>query len=274
MQSKSSTSLAIISILAIMIVFFIGVSNVEDSPQRRPFPTEGADNKEVVKVNEMGENGENPKILAENAAIEMSSSSKINFVETPDSRDTQPKITEITPETSNQNTSTTASDGEKIDSAATPENFLVKNVSSELLMKAGFNNVVVKPRPFNGRLFDRFDLDMLSYLNIVEKSVIQIIDGNETEVLRVYEFDFSDDAGAQEIYDFLKAKIKDELGVTINETNQFGLSSFYVNFNSNSEKAFLVVKTRTNVYALSYPKAKINNINYFDLVSNLLKELI
>lgn len=255
--------MAIISILAILIVFFIGVSNVEDSPQRKPFPTEGADNKQIVNESKAdAANTDRQESKQNEAAIEMSSSSQIKIVETPDSRDTQPKISART------------SADEKVDSAPTPENFLVKNVNNELLMKAGFNNVVIKPRPFNSRLFDRFDLSMLSYLNIVEKSVILLAGGDEKEIMRVYEFDFSDDAGAQEIYDFLKAKIKDELGVTINETNQFGLSSFYINFNGPQENAFLVVKTRTNVYALSYPKAKVNETNYFELVSALLKELI
>lgn len=242
MQSKSSTSLAITSILAILIVFFIVVSNVEEAPQRKAFPTEGA-----VKI--VNSAGSGPSGTAQNAHID----EKLKLV---------------------KETLTKEPPGEKIDSAVTDENFLVKNISSEILSKSGFKNIVVKPRPFNGMLFDQFDLAMLSYLNIIEKRVINLNDGNETEVLRAYEFDFSDDLGAQEIYDFLKAKIKDKLGVTINQTNQFGLSSFYINFNTPLENVFLVVKTRTNVYALSYPKAKLNEISYFDLVSNLLKELI
>jgi|GEM_PF-7012712 len=246
MQSKSSTSLAITSILAILIVFFIVVSNVEEAPQRKAFPTEGA-----VKVEDTaGSVAETEKpSTAQDAPVDEKLKS---------TNETLPKDLPK----------------EKVDSAVTDENFLVKNISSEILAKSGFKNIVVKPRPFNGMLFDQFDLAMLSYLNIIEKRVINLNDGNEIEVLRAYEFDFSDDLGAQEIYDFLKAKIKDKLGVTINQTNQFGLSSFYINFNSTLENVFLVVKTRTNVYALSYPKVKLNEISYFDLVSNLLKELI
>ena len=115
---------------------------------------------------------------------------------------------------------------------------------------------------------------MLSYLDIVEKKVVQLNDGNEIEALRVYEFNFSDSIGSQEIYDFLKAKIKDELGVTVNESNQFGLQSFYINFHEPKDQAFLVVKTRSNVYALSYPKATAGDKTYFELVSKLLTELI
>jgi hypothetical protein len=222
-----------------LIVFFIVVSNVEEAPQRKAFPTEGA-----VKIADTA----GVKAEIKNAVVD----------ELPAGKESLPK----------------EKSAEKVDSAVTDENFLVKNISSEILTKSGFKNIVVKPRPFNGMLFDQFDLAMLSYLNIVEKSVIYLDDGNETEVLKAYEFDFSDDLGAQEIYDFLKAKIKDKLGVTINQTNQFGLSSFYINFNTPLENVFLVVKTRTNVYALSYPKAKLNEISYFDLVSNLLKELI
>ena len=264
MQSKSSTSLAIISILAIIIVFFIGVSNVEDAPTRKPFPTQGAELKETSseEILKLDSNAatvsktDEAKPLTQQPALQMSSSDKIEF------QPPQLPAVEI-----QRNETTPPNKVDKIE-------LLVKNINSEALTLAGFTSFVIKPQPFTGKLFDQFDLSMLSYLTIVDKTITENHNGNDATVLRAYEFGLSDKDQNQEVYDFLKAKIKDELGVTINETNQFGMSSFYINFNQPKEDAFLVVKTRTNVYALSYPKVKDGEKSYFNLVSKLFSELI
>lgn len=243
-----------ISILAITIVFFIAVSNVEDAPLRKPFPTQGADSAKVLQksaiVAEDDSESKTPDTTKTTASLVISNSDKIDIVNT--------TISEATPEEKPSNTT----------------DLLVKNVNSEALTMAGLKNFVVKPQPFNGKLFDQFDLSMLSYLNIIDKNVIVAVDGNEKSVLRIYEFELPEKSQNQEVYDFLRAKLKDELEVKVNETNQFGLSSFFINFNEPKDDAFLVVKTRTNVYALSYPKAKGSDKSSQELVSKLLLELI
>lgn len=257
MHSKSSTSLAIISILAILIVFFIGVSNVEDAPQRRPFPSQGAVDKVTKQTVKTEVNsGQDVATALVQPALQMTNSNKIEFQAPPLPTKTAEKAVAAAP-----------TPADKIE-------LLVKNINSESLSLAGFKNFVVKPQPFSGKLFDQFDLSMLAYLTIVDKTVTENSNGNEMVVLRAYEFGLSDKYQNQEVYDFLKAKIKDELGVSINETNQFGMSSFYINFNQAKDNVFLVVKTRTNVYALSYPKVKNGENSYFDLVSKLFSELI
>ncbi len=254
MHSKSSTALALISILSILIVLFIALSNVEDSPVRKPFPSAGADETEEQEpVETVG-------------AFDQDTSVEIVTAESKQEN----KLTDLVNNLVSDNIPDPTTD--ETDPAETE--LLTRNISNELLDKAGYRDFIVKPRPFDGQLFGLFDLNMLSYLDIVDKKITRIIDGNEVPVLRVYEFNFTDDASTQEIYDFLRAKIKDELGVTINETNQFGLSSFYINFQVPKDQAFLVVKTRTNVYALSYPKAKDGDLTYFELTSKLLSELI
>ena len=242
MNDKSSTSLAIISVLTILIVLFIAISNVEDAPVRRPFPTMGAESaiedKAVAQI-----------VPAFKSANQDTDSFETNFPEFVDS---------ITPEVS--------------ESAASGS--LNLGINSQLLTKSGLSNFIIKPRPFDGILFDEFEVSMLSYLDILDKRIVQIKDGNEREVLRVYQFNFEDTDGVQEIYNFLKADLKDELGVTLNETNQFGMGSFFINLEPSKDIAFLVVKTKTNVYALSYPKANEDGNDYFSLVSKLLAELI
>ncbi len=264
MQSKSSTSLAITSILAILIVFFIAISDVENSPQRKPFPTEGAKAPETTEEEKSAS-----KIDAGNAS-------------TQDSADTA-----NSGKTDGQDaTILTGSDLKSEDDTKAPplpaspatgtgdSKDMPKNISSESLLRAGFTNIVIKPIPFTGQIFDQFDLSVLADLDIVEKQVVRLHEGNEVQVLRAYEFNFADEQSTAEIYDFLKAKFKDSLGVTINQTNQFGLGSFYINFGEPREQAFLVVKTRNNVYALSYPKAKVNGVDYFQPVSRLLEGLL
>ncbi len=236
-----------ISILAILIVFFIGVSNVENAPARKPFPTEGASN---------------ANLNTDESANDQQNADKTEDTLTSPATTEKPQIEVAKPALPSTAPSNLYGD------------LVVKNINSEALMKAGFSSFVIKPKPFNGKLFDRFDLSMLSYLNIVEKEVLENNEGNQRQVLLAVEFELTDKSQNQEVYDYLKAKIKDELGASVNETNQFGLSSFFINFNEPTDQAFLVVKTRTNVYALSYPKAKNGDKNYFDSVSKLLLELI
>jgi hypothetical protein len=280
MYSKSSTALAMISILSILIVLFIAISNVEDAPIRKPFP--GVEAEQQINAGNDFDSGQTGQIGEDTGArSDEAADAEITVTKTPAGNLLQTLdnfSNKLNPENgSGQNQkSGTTEEAVAASSASTDKSnaLLSRNITNEVLNKAGYRDFVVKPRPFDGMLFDRFDISMLSYLDIVDKKVIQLQDGNEVEVLWAYEFNFSDGAGAQEIYDFLKAKLKDELGVTVNETNQFGLSSFYVNFQEQQEHAFLVVKTRTNVYALSYPKAKDGNVSYFVLTSNLLSELL
>jgi hypothetical protein len=278
MHDKSSTSLAIISVLSIVIVLFIAISNVEEAPVRKPFSTSQAGSGAA-------NSGQAERILPpfieqkidqttdpDNFAIKFP-----DFVEGVMGGQTQtetpleahqaeeqlpvPELEPLAVEISPEN-------------RAAPEGGLTGGINSEELTRAGYSDFVIKPRPFNGLLFDQFDVSMLSYLDVVDKRVLQMENGFENEVLHVYQFSFSESDGAREIYDYLKTDLKDELGVKLNETNQFGLGSFYVNFETPRDSVFLVVKTKYNVYALSYPKDDEDGDGNFKLVSSLLSELI
>lgn len=273
--------MALISVLSIMIVLFIAVSNVEEAPIRRPFPTQGAefgdnmDKKESVfsRYNSSGDKDQDTAADFEGnfsnfvEKVEDSNGSdhdspEIEFGNTVFDIDTQFEIAD--PDTGN--VVKPISTGRSGD--------LALGINSELLDKAGFRNFFIKPRPFDGLLFESFDVSMLTYLNVLDRKIIQLIDGNEVEILRIYEFNLNDVDASDEIYTYLKTSLKDQLGVSVNETNQFGMGSFFINHQVPRNNAFLVVKTRGNVYALSYPKTDEGNINYFELVSNLFSELI
>lgn len=242
MQNKSSTSLAIISVLAIFGVLVIAINGSEEGAIRKPFAN---------KTNEIVKNSskESPKKNEPETNIEYDGNSvKVEKKE----------ITEMVAETPVRN----------IDS------FDQKQINYANLKTAGLNNFVVKPKPFKGTLFDQFDLSVLNGLDVVEKSVVLNLNGQEKEVITAYEFNFKDKESVGEIYSFLKSSIKGELGTTINETNKYGLASFYINFSEPVENAFLVVKMPENVYALSYPRVVTDGINFQEIISKLLEGLI
>ena len=71
---------------------------------------------------------------------------------------------------------------------------------------------------------------------------------------------------------YLFYKYNNSFGVKVNETNDFGLSSFYANFTPPKENVFLVVKYPDSVYALSYPKSEKEDLGlkYHDIIRKLL----
>lgn len=282
MYSKSSTFLALTSILAILAVLSIAITDMESAAVRKPFPNSGKDsadgNSQIALPNgwdSLTGQKSSSEISSENKSSNIVISENLPPVNLND--DGLPPSSAPNKDSIEQSDSKVVVETPVVVERTAPvasTDLLVKNVNDESLRIAGFTDFVIKPRPFDGKLFDLFDISMLGPLEIVEKNVIENRNGNEANVLKVYEFGLGDKDTTQEVYDYLKAKIKSELGTTVNENNQFGLSSFYINFGAPDDNAFLVVKTRSNVYALSYPKAKYGNKDYFVLVSALLKELI
>lgn len=241
MQNQSSTSLAIVSILAIFGVLIIAINGSEEVAIRKPFAGKVT---QSVQINK-----ESDKVAEIDTSIEYDGKAvKLEKIE-------KPLIETKTPMES-------------------LESFDQKQINYANLKAAGLNDFVVKPKPFNGTLFDQFDLSVLNGLDVVEKSIILNIDGQEKELITAYEFNFKDKESVGEIYSFLKSSIKSELGTTVNETNKYGLASFYINFSEPVENAFLVVKMPENVYALSYPRVVTDGINFQEIISKLLEGLI
>ena len=291
MQSKSSTFLATVSILAIITVLFMAIVDVEDGPVRKTFgdsdsgkeksggeflkqkynqstlpSTEQAKAPPVTETKPTTDE----QIIAETTAISADEKAYFeqNFKgidETLLKNGTQSGQLEF------GSTSVEVKQPMKIDNnKAIPTD---KNVTSELLTQVGYSDFVIRPKPYSGIIFDQFDLSGLSGIKGIEKQIIENRDGNDLEILRIYEFNQETQDANGQFYDYLRNKLKGELGLTINESNQFGLASFYINFSAPKDNAFLVVKTRLNVYALSYPKADKDGKSYFELIKKLLSEL-
>jgi hypothetical protein len=144
--------------------------------------------------------------------------------------------------------------------------------STERLRAAGFSDVIIQKKPFDGTLFGNLELKSLLSFNPDYLLIFSNAAGSKTKIFEIYSFTNIEKELAGEIYDLIKYKYDGSLGVLVNESNQFGLSSFYLNFTPPSENVFLVVKFPDSVYALSYPRSEDQSLGvvYQEIVKKLL----
>lgn len=124
-------------------------------------------------------------------------------------------------------------------------------ISFGLIGLSGFQNVTLQRVPFNGILFERVDLREFQSVEVVHQNLLQ---DNKEKIAMMYEFHGDSDLLANEIFGYIKDKAQSGLNVGINETDDYGDGSFYVNYTDVPDRAFLVVKIRESVYALTYEK--------------------
>ncbi|MCA9373837.1 hypothetical protein KC725_01615 [Candidatus Peregrinibacteria bacterium] len=142
-------------------------------------------------------------------------------------------------------------DGESPSTTEEPTTTAEAEISFGLIGLSGFQNVTLQRVPFNGILFERVDLRDFQSVEVVQQNLLQ---DNKEKIALFYEFHGDSDLLANEIYIYIKDKARNGLNVGINETNDYGDGSFYVNYTDIPDRAFLVVKTRESVYALTYEK--------------------
>ena len=99
-----------------------------------------------------------------------------------------------------------------------------------------------------------------------ERTREQYYQEHKEEILaKVYVFKVGISSSANEVYQTLKLKSSQGLNIKLNETNEFGAASFFMNDPTRSDTAFLTVRISGLVYAFSYPKA------YHSQVKNLIQ---
>lgn len=125
------------------------------------------------------------------------------------------------------------------------------SLSSELFKKAGIENYTFQSAPFGGKLLDRIPLTDMSVITTYESHLLK---NGVARVASFYEFNPGSGASALEVYDLLKQKCSAEIGVLLNETNDFGDGSFYVNYFEYPEKVFVVFRKGDKVFAFTYGK--------------------
>lgn len=127
----------------------------------------------------------------------------------------------------------------------------VPTISFSVVDQVGFNNVVLQRVPFNGIMFQKVDMRDFQSVPIIQQNLLQ---NNRDRVAEFYELHAESQLLANEIYLLIKEKAAGTIEAGINETNEYGNGSFFINYADRSETAFLVVKVRESVYAFVYKK--------------------
>ena len=131
----------------------------------------------------------------------------------------------------------------------------------EQIKSAGFTGGYLESEPLDGRLFKTIDISDLQGVEVTKTDV-----RTKEEILaKVYVFKVGISSSANEVYQTLKLKSSQGLNIKLNETNEFGAASFFMNDPTRSDTAFLTVRISGLVYAFSYPKA------YHSQVKNLIQ---
>lgn len=157
-----------------------------------------------------------------------------------------------------QNFESQLKDFEDLDSTNT---FINPYLREDQLRSAGFVTANFSEEKNDDMLFKTVFIG--DSKNLIKKRFI--IADSALLYAKVYVFSPDASSSADLIYEFLKEKCASGSTVSINETNQFGSSSFYMNDTLRQDIAFLTVKYDFLVYSFSYPKV------YHKQVSNLIK---
>lgn len=132
-------------------------------------------------------------------------------------------------------------------------------IRDDQIKSAGFVNAVLENEPHNGFIFKTVYVDDLYDLNVT-KTVVKNAD---MLLAKIYVLQVGPTSSITEVYEVLKVRASEGLDTEINETNEFGQGSFFMNDSKRSSVAFLTVKISNMVYAFSYPKeyhAQIKNL--------------
>ena len=130
--------------------------------------------------------------------------------------------------------------------------------------KSGFVGATIVPETFDGFLYKTINIGDLYGI----KSEKNSIKNASSSFAKVYVVIPDDPKNAEEIYRVIKTRAAEGLEVEINETNDYGVVSFFMNDSRRPNVAFLTVRINSLIYGFSYPKQYHPQIKA--LVSNLM----
>ncbi|MEK7547598.1 MAG: hypothetical protein AAB540_01755 [Patescibacteria group bacterium] len=131
----------------------------------------------------------------------------------------------------------------------------------EQIKSAGFDSAYLEKELSDGKLFKTIQIDDL-FDTEVTKTAIRT---EEAALAKVYIFKTGINTEISEVYELIKLRASGGLNIQVNETDEYGSSSFYMNDQMRSSTAFLVVRMGGFIYAFSYPK------EYHSQIKNLIK---
>lgn len=100
------------------------------------------------------------------------------------------------------------------------------------------------------RVFESFQLQS----NAISREVYGLIKSDTTTIASIREITSDDQQKSLQVYQELKAIAESVPNFTVNETNEFGDSSFYINPITENNSAFLVNQKDNLIYAVAYQK--------------------
>lgn len=132
----------------------------------------------------------------------------------------------------------------------------------EQIKSAGFTGAYLENESSaDGKLFKTIQIDDL-FDTEVTKTAIRT---EETALAKVYIFKTGINTEISEVYELIKLRASGGLNIQVNETDEYGSSSFYMNDQMRNSTAFLVTRLGGFIYAFSYPK------EYHSQIKNLIK---
>lgn len=145
------------------------------------------------------------------------------------------------------------------------ENFIstANNVylRDEQIKSAGFVGAYLEDEPLDGKFFKTIDVSDLGDVTVTKTDIRT----KEAILAKAYIFKIGLNTNVSEVYQILKMRALQGLNIKLNETNEFGLASFYMNDPTRTDTAFLTVRISGMIYAFSYPKT------YHSQIKNLLQ---
>ncbi|MCD6109753.1 hypothetical protein J7J83_03275 [bacterium] len=141
---------------------------------------------------------------------------------------------------------------------------ILASIDLQMVLNAGFKNADIAIEKFNGLIFN--DYDISEYQD--DEDIKYIIKEGSENAGTINELIYPSDEIAKGVYAHLKTKMSGEDSpFDVNETNQYGDTSFFANNPQESNFVFLVVKFGNRLYTLHYPAKNHNKMK------NLLQSL-
>ena len=139
---------------------------------------------------------------------------------------------------------------------------------------AALNNITISNSGFINANVTKESYDNMLYKTINTADLIGIkvdkyvISDDVNTFAKVYVMSFDGSTILDDTYNVVKLRASQLSDVQINETNEFGLGSFYMNDVRRSGVAFLTVKIGDKIYGFTYPK------EYHPQIKNLISLLL
>jgi hypothetical protein len=128
---------------------------------------------------------------------------------------------------------------------------LVTSVRLETLITAlDISRLQLKPAEAPEKLFDSFQISE----ELMTLNVYALIASDSQTIASIQEITTDDEKKSKQIFEEIKAIAGSVPSFDINQTNEFGDQSFYINPTQEVDNAFLVNQKGTLIYAVAYEK--------------------